>query len=87
MEDLPRIPPSDTKVIFIQIIISINIAITMKFTNGKLHHPQHNDDDDNPEDTPTGKSSVGILGVCHHHHNPHHHICGDNRLKKQSDYY
>ena len=66
MEDLPRIPPSDTKVIFIQIIISINIAITMKFTNGKLHHPQHNDDDDNPEDTPTGKSSVGILGVCCH---------------------
>ena len=64
MEDLPRIPPSDARVIFIQIIISINIAITMKFTNGKLHHPQHNDDDDNPEDTPTGKSSEGILGVC-----------------------
>ena len=36
MEDLPRIPPSDTKVIFIQIIISINIAIAMKLTNGKI---------------------------------------------------
>ena len=34
MVDLPRIPPSDTKVIFIQIIISINIA--MKLTNGKI---------------------------------------------------
>ena len=67
MEDLPRIPPSDTRVILIQIIISINIAIAMKLTNGKIiMDPQHNDDDDkNPEDTPTGKSSVGILGVCH----------------------
>ena len=36
MEDLPRIPPSDTRVIFIQIIISINIAIAMKLTNGKI---------------------------------------------------
>ena len=59
--------------------ISINIAITMKLTNGKLHHPQYDNDDDdkNPEDTPTGKSSVGILGVCHHHdhhdHHPHPH--------------
>ena len=31
---------------------------------------QHEDDDDDPEDIPTedlaiGKSSVGILGVCH----------------------
>ena len=71
MEDLPRIPPSVSRVIFIQIIISINIAITMKFTNGKLHHPQHNDDDDNPEDTPTGKSSVGILNVCLDHDDSH----------------
>ena len=76
MADLPRIPPSDTRVILIQIIISINIAIAMKLTNGKIiiHNTQHNDDDDkNPEDTPTGKTSVGILGVCHHHH--HHHHC------------
>ena len=33
------------------------------------YHPQHNDGDDkNPEDTPTGKSSVGIFGVCQEHH-------------------
>ena len=25
------------------------------------------------EDLPIGKSSIGILGVCHHHHHHHHH--------------
>ena len=85
MVDLPRIPSSDTRVIFIQVIISISIAIAMKLTNGKNHHPQQNyDDDKNLEDTPTGKSSVGILGVCHHGHGHCHghgsHMCRQGQV-------
>ena len=44
---------------------------------------QHDDDDDDPddipmEDLPIGKSSIGILGVCHHHHHHHHHHENDD---------
>ena len=47
-------------------------------------HPRHDDDDEkNPEDIPTeflpiGKTSVGILGVCHD--NDHDHEHNDDQL-------